>query len=69
MSKMNKRCFCPGDGGHWIDSEPCSEHDSRSGHMIGRVFLWAGFVLIFLLLFSGFWAECTVTDPEYFFSR
>ena len=73
---MNERWFCPSDGGHWVDSgseflgrDFCSEHDSRIGAILGRLVLGISFIFLLLLLFNGFWAECTVTDPEYFFSR
>ena len=31
--------------------------------------LWIGLGFLLLLFISGLWVECTVTDPEYFFSR
>ena len=72
MSKLSERWFCPGDGGHWVDSgseflgrEFCSEHDSRKGAILGRVVLGIFFMLILVWFIGDFWTYCTVTDPEY----
>ncbi|KKN27952.1 hypothetical protein LCGC14_0859420 [marine sediment metagenome] len=65
MSKMSERRFCPSDGGHWHEGGFCPEHDSRAGYHLGTLLLWISFIFIVMLLVSGFWAYCTVTDPEY----
>ena len=68
MSKTNER-FCPGGGGHMIEGDFCPTHDSRTGYRLGKLILWVSIILIVLWFFNGIWIECTVTDPEYFFSR
>ncbi len=63
--------FCSSDGGHWVEGEPdfCPEHNSRTLHKLGRVAVVIGLLFILLLAISGLWAECTTTDPEYFYYR
>ncbi len=35
------------------------------GDRIGGVIIVVAFVFIVVLLFNGFWAECTNTSPEF----
>jgi len=34
-------------------------------HILGRVAVVVFFIFLILLLFNGFWAECTNTSPEF----
>ena len=56
-------------GSEFLGREFCAEHDSLFWAIVGRLAVLAFFIILILWFAVGLYTECTVTDPEYFYSR